>query len=115
MSKRIVPGFKMWDATSMAATSTSTSTNVQNLDKASIFVEWTGTSPVGTITVQARNSASGTWYDLDFGAAITVSGNTGSHSIVFNELPFTDIQLVYTRTSGTGSITATYVSKVTGA
>jgi len=104
----------MWDATSLGATTSSDATNVQYLDKASIFVEWTGTVPVGAITVQARNKSDGTWYDLDFGSAISVSGATGSHSIVLNEVPFVDIRLTYTRTSGTGTITATLVSKAVG-
>lgn len=114
MSKRVIDGYKMWDATSLAATNSTSATNIQYLDKASIFIEWTGSSPVGTLTVQARNKSNGTWYDLDFGAAITVSGNTGDHQIVLNEIPFIDIRLTYTRTSGTGSITATLVSKATG-
>ena len=115
MSKRIVPGYKMWDSTSLGATNTSNSTNVQNLDKASIFVEWTGSSPSGTITVEVRNSSSGTWYALDFGSAITVSGASGTHSIILNELLFVDMRLVYTRTSGSGTINATIASKTVGA
>lgn len=114
MAKRIVPGFKMFDAASLAATVTSSTSNVQNLDKASIFVEWTGSSPDGVLTLEARNSAEGSWYTLDFGSSIAVSGASGSHSLVLNEIPFVEIRLIYTRTSGTGSLTATIVSKAVG-
>lgn len=106
----------MFDAVSMATSQTSAATNVQNLDSASIFVEWSGaSSPVGTVTVQARNGAAGTWYTLDFGASIDVSGASGNHQLVFNEMPFTDIRLVYTRSSGSGPLTATISAKTVGA
>lgn len=112
--KNIVPSFKMIDAGDLSGNLTSNIVNVQNMDKASVHVEWAGTAPVGTITVQARNGASDPWYDLTFGAPIAVSGASGDHQIIFNELPFTDIQLLYAATSGSGSLTATVTLKQVG-
>lgn len=113
--KSVLKSYKIFDAQSLAATVSSNPTSCINLDKASIHVVWTGTAPVGVLTVQARNGELDAWYDLDFGAVISVSGASGEHQIVFNEMPFTDIRLVYTRTSGTGSLTATISAKVVGA
>lgn len=113
--KNVLKSFPMFDAVSLGANATSSETSVINLDKASIHIVWTGSSPVGTITAQARNGESDAWYVLDFGAAISVSGSSGEHQLVFNELPFTDIRLLYTRTSGSGSITARLSAKVQGA
>lgn len=88
--------------------------NVINQDKASIHIVWAGSSPVGEIVVEARNGENDSWYTLDFDT-ITVTGNSGNHQLIFNELPFTDIRLQYGYTSGTGTITARLTSKVVGA
>lgn len=114
--KQILPPFKMYNAVSLGATVTSTITSVAGMDKASIYFEWSaGTSPVGTLTVHARNGADGTWRELNMGSTISISGASGAHDLVFNELPFTDIKLVYTRSSGTGTVTATIAAKTVGA
>ena len=114
MGRKNFKSYPMLDDASMATTQQSVATNVQLLDKASIHVSWTGTAPVGVLTVQARNGENDTWYDLDFGVAMNVTGNSGDHQIIFNELPFYEIQLVYTATSGTGSIDAVILMKQVG-
>lgn len=98
----------------MGASIVSSVVNVINMDKASIAVSWSGTVPVGTLSVEARNGESASWYTLDFNVSMDVSGNTGAHQIVFNELPFTDIRLNYNRTSGTGTMDAIITMKVVG-
>lgn len=114
MRKNVVKSYDMLSAASMASDQTSAATNVINMDKASIHVSWTGSSPVGTLSVQARNGELDSWYDLDFGGVISVSGASGDHQIILNELPFTDIRLTYTATSGSGSITARISMKQVG-
>lgn len=103
----------------ISANATSAVTNTSNFDKASIYLAWSGTAPVGTITVEATNddpsSQNPTWKTLDFGASIDISGDTGSHDLVFNELPFNAIRVQYTSTSGVGTIDATIHAKVVGA
>lgn len=113
--KNVVKSYKMIDAGDLSGNITSNTTNVINLDKASIHLVWSGSSPVGVITVEARNGDNDSWYELDFGSAINISGNSGDHQIVFNELPFTSIRVKYAVTSGTGSIDATITAKVVGA
>ena len=118
--KSVVPGFAMIESEDLSVNITSEIVSVKNLDNASIIVSWSGTSPVGTLAVQARNNGNGDvnpepWYTLDMGAPITISGNSGTHQLVFNLLPFTDLRLVYTATSGTGTLDAVITSKVSGA
>lgn len=118
--KNVIQAFKMIEDGDMSSNITSSVTNVENLDKAAILVEWTSSSINGVITVEARHqkketAAQATWYELDFGAAITVTTDNSSHQIVLNELPFTDIRVVYTATSGTGTLNATITSKTVGA
>ncbi len=114
--KLVVKSFPMIDSVSMGASIESSVVNVQNLDQGSVFVEWSGGStPVGTLTVEARNGENATWYELDFNSVMSVSGNSGSHQIVFNSMPFTDIKLKYTRSSGSGTLDAVITAKSVGA
>ena len=113
--KQVLYGFKAFDATSLASSQTSAELEVGQADYGSIYITWTGTSPIGVITVQAKNGPNGTYRDLDFGSAISISGASGNHDIILNEMPFTHLQLVYTRTSGTGSISASITTKSKGA
>lgn len=114
--KNIIPSYDMLTdiSPSMASTITSNVVNVQNMDKASIHVAWSGTSPVGTITVQSRNGVDDSWNDVSFGSAISVSGNSGDHQIIFNELPWTDIRFIYSASSGTGTLIASLTAKQVG-
>ena len=107
------------DLTDMSTSQTSYITSIKNQDKASIFVSWAGTAPDGVLTVEARNRKENMgpdsgWKTLDMGTAIAISGASGDHTLIFNELPFTDLRLVYTRTSGTGTINAFIGSKTVG-
>lgn len=112
---------------SMAANITSAPTLLQSLTKVSYSVSWTGTSPVGTLSVQASNDclvnseggvSGGTWNTLPLdlaGVAVTtipVTGNTGNGMIDIDSLSAYAIRLVYTAGSGTGTLTATVVGKV---
>lgn len=113
--KNVLPSYKMASAADMSADITTSATSVLNLDKASIHIAWSGTAPVGIVIVQARNGENDPWYALDMGGTIAISGASGSHQLVFNELPFTDIRLMYDRTSGSGALNATLTMKVVGA
>ena len=105
----------MFDSGDISGTITSPATNTRQVDVASIAINWTGTSPVGVLTVEARNGEDDTWSELDFGQAINITGNTGEHTILFNELHFEEIRLVYTATSGTGTLDAILLAKTVGA
>lgn len=112
--KSVLKSYKMINSGDLSSDITSSETSVINLDKASIVIAWTGSSPVGTIEVQARNGDQDTWRALDLGAAVSVSGNSGNHRIVLNETPFTDIRIVYTASSGTGTVDAIITAKQVG-
>lgn len=105
----------------MAGNITSAPTILQSLTKLSYSVAWTGTSPVGTLSVQVSNDytvqatggvTGGTWNTLPLnlaGASVTsipVSGNTGNGFIDIESLSGGAVQLVYTAGSGTGTLSA---------
>lgn len=97
-------------------------TIIQKLSLASYGVSWAGSSPVGVITVEVSNDYSlnpdgsennaGTWNALPLSGTAAVSGNTGNGFIDIDAQAGYALRLVYTRTSGTGSLQATVVGKV---
>lgn len=116
------------NSASMAANITSAPTILQSLSKASYSISWSGTSPVGTLSVQVSNDYSlsangtvnnaGTWTTLTLSVSgapatsIPVTGNTGTAFIDLESISAYAIQLVYTYASGTGTMQATFNGKV---
>lgn len=105
--------FTLVGADMSQASATSASTDVRYMDNIGIVVNWTGTTPVGVLTINASNDKA-TWIPLNFGATISISGNTGSLDIAINQLPYAHIQAVYTKTSGVGTIFAQLTAKTVG-
>jgi hypothetical protein len=110
------------------ASLTSAPTVLSSLSKPSYAISWSGSSPVGTIIVQVSNdyslganglvSNAGTWNTIPFlnssGAIVSsfaVSGNTGTGFLDIDTAAYA-IQLVYTKTSGTGTLAVTIAGKV---
>lgn len=117
-TKKLITPFRLMENASIAATITGAQVTCAHQDSAVVFVEWTGTAPVGALSFEFletdadRNSTKvPVWKTVDFGQTIAISGNSGSHQIVFTTLPFFALRPVYTRTSGTGTITVTFAAK----
>jgi hypothetical protein len=101
---------------------------IQNTSMVSYAVSWTGTAPVGTLSVQVSNDYSqnadgtvrnpGTWATivLNYGgvptSAIPISGNSGNGFIDVDQIAAYAIRLIYTAASGTGTLQATINGKV---
>lgn len=105
---------------SMAGNLTSAVTVMQTMSMVSYDISWIGTTPIGTAIVQVSNTYSqnsdgsvknaGNWSDLPTSSAI--SGNTGNGFIDITASAGYAIRLVYTRTSGTGTLNVTVLGKV---
>jgi len=116
------------NAGDMSGNITSAPTILQSLTLVNYSVTWTGTSPVGTLAVQASSdyaltgggavANAGTWNTLPLdlaGASVTsipISGNTGNGMVDIDGLGAYAIRLVYTAGSGTGTMSATINGKV---
>lgn len=112
------------------ATLTSDVTLLPHLSMLSYGYSWTGTTPVGAVSVEvsndykvgpngaALNAATATWNTLTFlynGALVTsipVTGNAGNGQIDIFQTGAYAIRTKYTKTSGTGTIQATVNCKV---
>jgi len=120
--KNIIKPYVIFKGEDMSADITQTEgTQVQNLDKASIYVSWTGTGLTGTLTVEAKqdteknSTPQSDWFTIDFGDIMTIDADTGNHQILFTQLPFTHIRLKYTASGGTGTMRAVIDAKTEGA
>ena len=120
--KNVIEVFELFSAVNMNANQTSEITNVKNLDKASIRLSWTGASATpGTLKVQARQEKpnipveNSQWFDLELDTAITIDNTDTQHQIIFNELPFVELRLVFTTDTGcTGALSAKLTAKQVG-
>lgn len=107
------------NAVSMGATITSAAQRVVTQDNIGIQLIWTGT-PVGTFSVQVSvdhqqppqddYTIAGTWTNLPLSAVITASGSGDNAYVDLNQLSAPYYRIVYTRTSGTGTLNA-YVTQ----
>lgn len=112
----------------MSANITSKPSIIPNLSMMSYAYSWTGTAPVGTVSIQVSNDYSvnpagatlnpGTWTTITFnlaGTPATSAPVTGSPGNGFIDVDMTGayaIRTVYTRTSGTGTLQAVFNAKV---
>lgn len=124
--KPLVTQFDMFSASgSMAADNTSASTNIEQMDKATIHLSWSA-GPVGEFFLQARVGSKSqsqpntkyddSWFNVDMGAAMSITGADSELLIQLNECPGTEIRVKYIRTSGSASdLKALLTMKAVGA
>lgn len=113
--KNVLNAFKTVTAGDLSANLTSPVTDIRYLDNIAIQLIFTGT-PTGTFVVQgsldymrafseeARAVNAGTWTTITLGSTLAASGAAGNILVDLNQLSFPYIRVVYTRTSGTGSL-----------
>lgn len=118
----IVPQQVLKDGDMSLSSLTTSYTNIQGLDNVGYQVVFTG-APVGTFSVQisadyqpgkSPNSNpinAGNWITLPLSPAITASGSGDAAFIDLNQLGAPWIRLVYTKTSGTGTLQAYVMAK----
>lgn len=113
--KNVLKTFTVFSAVDIASTQTSTAVNVEQLDIGNFFVSWTSSSIVGVLTVEGKIGDSGTWFTLDLNETLSINVDNSNLQILLQQMPFTQVRLKYTATSGTGNMTAVFHGKTTGA
>lgn len=98
---------------SMASSIISTVVEIKNQDNIGVQIQWTGV-PVGTFSVQVSMNFfedingnivnPGTWISLPLSPAIAAAGSADSAYVDLNQLSAPYVRVVYTRTSGTGTL-----------
>lgn len=97
----------------LGATFNSGSLRVADHVLVNIYLKWAGSTPVGSFKIQVSNDSDDTpsnWEDLS-GTTVAVT-NDGSNMWNINNTGFRWMRIVYTRTSGSATISvATYTGK----
>ncbi len=113
------------DGESMGASITGAPTVLQSISNFSYDITWTGTSPVGTVSLQVSNtyaigpdgteSVAGTWTSVpveinstSVATTVAVSGSTGDIFMDIQKHTAYAVRIIYTRVSGTGTMTAIF-------
>ncbi len=112
----------------MASSITSPATIISDLSMIGYSFSWTGSSPVGTASVQCSNdyainangsvANAGTWttmtldYNGSLVTSIPISGSTGTAFIDIDAMSAYALQVVYTASSGTGTLQVIVNAKV---
>jgi hypothetical protein len=112
----------------MSGNITGTPTIIDKLSMLSYEFDWSGASPVGTVSVQVSNTYSlnpygsvdnpGMWSTvvLNYGGSavtsIPISGNTGTGFVDIDATGAYAMRVIYTFTSGTGTLNVTLNAKV---
>lgn len=99
---------KYIDAVSMGATITGASTNIMNCDRVGYEIVYTGT-PTGTFSVEVSNTGT-YWQTLTLSTPVTASG-AGGNDFIDCETASKYCRLIYTRTSGTGTLSVALTAK----
>ncbi len=108
----------------MSGNVTSVVTDCRYMDNISYQVRWSaGSTPLGEMIVEITNQdypqltnlgQAVTWTPLDFGATISIAGNSGDHLLNINQYPGAWMRIRYARTSGSGTLNVNMMSKQVG-
>lgn len=114
-SRPLIEQAIVMNAVSLAASTTSVITNIKMISICSYSLSWTGT-PTGEFTVEVCNdyvpadskipAQTGNWVTIPLSEQVLANGDSGSAYIDIDTIGCTWIRLRYTRSSGTGSVTA---------
>lgn len=121
-SRPQVPSYPVITNGDMSGSLVSKVTIIEKLSLMSYAVAWVGTSPVGSVSVQVSNDYSqnadgsvknaGIWNTLPLSAATPVTGNADNGFIDIELNAGYAMRLIYTRTSGVGTLNVVLNSKV---
>lgn len=111
--KHVIYDFQPFVAVSATTSQTSVETNVSQLDELSVHLKFSASNS-GTFTVEARNGKDSDWYELDFGAPLSITAES-EVQILLRELPFTDVRFKWAPSAGSGTLSARLTAKTLGA
>jgi hypothetical protein len=120
MAYNLLPAVHVITSGDMSTNITSQVLEIKNQDNIGIQLHWTG-SPVGTFDVQISSNhlvdifgsvqVVGNWVSLPLNPAITATGSADDAYIDLNQMSAQYIKVVYTASSGTGTLDAYIVAK----
>lgn len=113
MSRKLTHKYKMFNALNATVSQTSQEVSVMGVDKLSIHVKFSANNS-GTFRLQAKNGSDDSFFDVTFNATMTITSDNEA-LLIMNEVPFDSIKLIWTPSSGSGTMTAVLNMKSLGA
>lgn len=101
---------RLTSAGDMSGDVTSSAVDVRYLDSAALQAVWSnGSTPVGVLTVQGsvnygQPGVTAAWTTISLSATLNVSGSSGSAIADLTQITYPYVRMVYTRSSGSGSL-----------
>jgi hypothetical protein len=115
-SRPIIAPYSVISNGNMVGNLTSIVTVIQTNSLLSYTYKWLGTSPVGSVVVEASNDYSqnsdGSWNVLPLSSPTTITGNADNGLIDIDAAGFYAVRTRYVSSSGTGVLNVTISGKV---
>lgn len=112
-AKAVIKPFKVLENGNMATSQVSVVTNIETSDDVGYQVVWTGNA-IGTFAVEASINGVN-WEELDLGSpGPAAAGSSDSFLISLGLIPYPQVRLTYTASSGTGSLNVWVCAKRIG-
>lgn len=105
--------YQLLDNADATTTQTTAVSNINSADKLSYHIKFS-TNNSGTFDVQVRNNEADDWASLNFGSPLTMTADNEA-LFLLSEVPFHQIRLVWTPSSGAGTMDCWIKSKSVGA
>lgn len=112
MARKTNHKYKVFDAVAATSTQTSEQTIVFGIDKLSYHCKFSANNS-GEFTLLAQNHENDSWLEVPFSGAMTITADNEA-LIMMNEVPFYALQLVWTPSAGSGTLTTFLNMKAVG-
>lgn len=107
--KNTIKTYTLADAQSLAASFQTVSTSVERLDRVCLYIDVKTSDAVGNVSVQSSIDNE-TWVDLPLGL-VSIAGADQDYFIDLQVTSIPWVRVAWTRTSGTGTLTAKLSAK----
>lgn len=121
MAYNLLRPVPVFSAVSMATSLTSAAVEIKNQDNLGVQFHWVTSDGIGTFGVQISSdhmqdaegniTVSGNWVTLPLTPAITSASANDDAYVDLNQLSAQYLRVIYTRVSGTGTLSAIVIGK----
>jgi len=120
VQKNIIDRYQSITNGNMTTSLTSSVSDIRYLDNIGIQIKWTSASAIGVFTIECSNNYNpvtntvGTWFSVTPSPAVTnPASNNGEFGTTIVGCPHAYLRVVYTVTSGTGTLNVWVTAKET--
>ncbi len=121
MAYNLLRPLTLLSAVSMSTDITSVAVEIKNQDNIGVQLNWTTADAIGAFSIQISSDhvqdlegniqTPGNWISLPLSPGISSAGNSDTAYVDLNQMSAQYMRVLYTRTSGSGTVTAIVVAK----